>query len=95
MLTTLAAVPVIAVAAYLGLNADGAVATSTASSASFEYVTIEAGQSLWQVAVRIAPQADPRDVINEILDLNRLSSSNVVPGQQIAIPASYSASDTE
>ncbi len=56
---------------------------------SFEYVTILSGQSLWDVAETLAPTADPRDVIAEIVSLNQLSSDNVQPGQRLALPTDY------
>jgi hypothetical protein len=87
--TSLAAAPLVAVAAWLGVNALPAVATSSSSSVVFEYATIESGQSLWQLASSIAPEADPRDVIADIMRLNQLDSSTVSPGQRIAIPEQY------
>jgi hypothetical protein len=50
-------------------------------------VTVEAGESLWSVAARIAPHADPRLVVADIQSLNHLSSATVVPGQQLVVPA--------
>ncbi|WP_411722148.1 LysM peptidoglycan-binding domain-containing protein [Mycetocola sp.] len=88
--TSLAAAPLVAVAAWLGVNALPAVATSSASSVVFEYATIESGQSLWQLATSVAPDADPRDVIADLMRLNQLDTSTVSPGQRIAIPAQYS-----
>jgi hypothetical protein len=88
--TSLAAAPLVAVAAWLGVNALPAVATSSSSSVVFEYATIESGESLWQLASRIAPEADPRDVIADLMRLNQLESSTVSPGQRIAIPEQYS-----
>jgi hypothetical protein len=90
--TTLAAAPLIAVAAWLGVNALPAVATSDSSAVVFEYATIEAGQSLWELASTVAPEADPRDVIADLMRLNQLDSSTVSPGQRIAIPEQYSRS---
>lgn len=92
VLTSLAAAPLIALAAWLGLNAGAATASSSASSASFEYVTIEHGDSLWSLAGALAPEADPRDVIADVMSLNQLESSTVVPGQRIAVPEQYTAS---
>lgn len=89
--TSLAAAPLIVVAAWLGVNALPAVATSSSSSVVFEYATIESGQSLWQLASSIAPEADPRDVIADVMRLNQLDSSTVSPGQRIAIPEQYSS----
>ena len=74
-----------------GVNATSAIATSSSSTVEFDYLTINAGDSLWQVAERIAPASDPRDVIADIVSLNQLSSSSVEPGQRIAIPTAYSA----
>ena len=74
-----------------GLSASSAVATSSSVSAEFDYLTINAGESLWQVAERIAPTSDPRDVIAEIVSLNQLPTSSVEAGQRIAIPAAYAA----
>jgi len=85
----LVAVSVVIAAAAMVLGGGGAVATGDASDASFEYVTVEGGQSLWQLATELAPSADPRDVISEITRLNGLSSPDVQPGQRLAIPAAY------
>jgi LysM repeat protein len=52
-------------------------------------VTVQSGDSLWSVASRLAPKADPRDVIADLVNLNGLSSAVVTPGQQLAIPAQY------
>jgi hypothetical protein len=92
--TSLAAIPVVAAALVVALNgglASAAGPTSTADVVTFEYVTIEAGESLWQVATAIAPTADPRDVIADIVSLNRLSVDAVEPGQRLALPLVYTA----
>ena len=77
----------------------GATATATSAtspevgltdSPAFDYVQVESGQSLWQLAESVAPGADPRDVIYEIVKLNQLSTPEVHPGQQLAIPLAYS-----
>ena len=57
--------------------------------AEFQYVTVETGQALWEVAETIAPNADPRDVIADIMRSTSLESADVSPGQQLAIPAQY------
>ncbi len=84
--TALAAVPIVAVALVLALNGGVAVASGPAADVSFEYVTIKSGQSLWQLAESIAPEADPRDVISDIVRLNRLPTTEVQPGQRLALP---------
>jgi hypothetical protein len=77
-----------AIAAALG--GGGAAAAGGASEAHFSHVTVLEGQSLWQIAEKVAPSADPRDVIAAIVDLNQLPSSTVSPGEKLAIPTQYS-----
>jgi hypothetical protein len=81
---------VVGLALAFALNGGMATANSDLATGSFDYVTVEAGQSLWQVAESIAPGADPRDVISDIVRLNQLQSSVVHPGDRLAIPAAYS-----
>ena len=87
--TALAAIPVVVGVMLFALNGGGATATS--SSGELELVTVQAGQSLWQLAEEIAPQNDPRDVISDILAVNDLESGSVQAGQRLALPARYSA----
>lgn len=89
VLTFLAATPLVIAALLFALNGGTATASLEGSSAAFEYVTIEQGQTLWQVAETIAPAADPRDVISELMSLNQLTSADVAAGQELAIPAKY------
>ncbi|CAN5476253.1 hypothetical protein BH09ACT4_BH09ACT4_06390 [soil metagenome] len=86
---TLAAIPVVAIAIFLGLGAGGAHASDELSTGTFEYVSIAPGESMWQLAEQIAPLADPREVVADILSLNNLSSGDVQPGQELAIPSEY------
>ena len=88
---TLAAIPVVAIAIFLGIGSGGAAATLDSGSTNFQYVSVAPGQSLWQLAEQIAPQADPREVVADILSLNNLSSGDVQPGQELAIPAQYTS----
>jgi hypothetical protein len=87
--TGLAAVPLVVGVMFAALNGGGATATS--SSGELELVTVQAGQSLWQLAEQIAPEADPRDVISDILAVNELESGSVQAGQRLALPSEYSA----
>ncbi|TFD79814.1 LysM peptidoglycan-binding domain-containing protein [Cryobacterium psychrophilum] len=98
VLTTIAATPLVVAAIMLALNGGIAEATTpgAASSAvlhaelvSFRYVTVAPGQTLWNLAESIAPSADPRDVIVDIIDLNQLQGDSVQPGQRLTLPAGY------
>ncbi|WP_120337514.1 LysM peptidoglycan-binding domain-containing protein [Cryobacterium soli] len=89
--TTLAALPLVLGSIVVAVNGGVAAAEGTTGvgAAAFDYVTIESGQSLWQLAESIAPTQDPRDVIADIVNLNQLASDAVQPGQRLALPAGY------
>ncbi len=90
--TTLAAIPLVIAAFLMVINGGGAQATleTAQPGVDYEYVTIEAGESLWAIAGDIAPTADPRDVVVDILAFNGMSSAELFPGQRLAIPTKYS-----
>jgi hypothetical protein len=87
VLLTLVAAPLVVLALYFGINAGGAIATG--ASTPLSTVTVAQGETLWQLARQLAPSADPRDVIADVMSVNRLSSTDVQPGQKLAIPAQY------
>jgi Tfp pilus assembly protein FimV len=62
-----------------------------ADPATFETVTVTAGESLWSIAQEVAPSADPRDVVDAIVRLNALEGVTVSAGEQLAIPAEYAS----
>ncbi|MWB99574.1 LysM peptidoglycan-binding domain-containing protein [Agromyces seonyuensis] len=91
VLMVLAALPLIALALALGLASGGAIADSDVSGAPvvFSTVIIEPGETLWQIALDYAPEEDPRDVIADIVRLNGLASTDVLPGQELALPLEF------
>ena len=89
VLAALIALPLTTVLGMAVLNGGSATATDERSSAAFTYVQVEGGESLWTLAQSIAPSADPRDVISDIVRLNQLDTPVVQPGQQLAIPVKY------
>lgn len=56
-------------------------------SSSTVEVSVVAGETLWDLAVRYAPERDPRDVVGEMVELNGLHSSVVHAGQSISVPS--------
>jgi LysM repeat protein len=88
VLLSIVATPVVVAALLFGINAGEATATS--SSTPLAKVTIVNGETLWSLAKQIAPTADPRDVVADIMSVNRLTSADIQPGEQLSIPAQYS-----
>lgn len=86
VLALAAALPLVVAALMWGVGGGGAVAAEEAPSVSFSSVTVHSGESLWGIAREVAPEADPRVVVDAIMDLNQMSSAVLVPGQRVAIP---------
>ena len=89
VVATLAAIPLVIAGLVFGLGASDAVATRDAAGDSLTWVTVDGGQSLWDLAAEIAPADDPREFAAQVVAFNRLASSEIQPGQQLAIPAQY------
>jgi hypothetical protein len=49
-------------------------------------MTVQAGDSLWTIAKSALHTADPRETVERIRELNGLSNSVIVPGQQLVVP---------
>ena len=92
VLAFLASVPAIVGLSIAIISGGGALATSdSGAGAAFEKVTVMPGDTLWSIAESVAPQADPRDVVDAIMRLNALPSGSLDAGETIAIPLEYSA----
>lgn len=92
VLAVLVSLPLVAgfvAMALFGANSAVASSDTSAASQSFDYVTVQTGETLWGLAEEIAPSADPRDVIADIVSLNQLPSADVQPGQRLAVPSEY------
>ena len=63
-----------------------AVATAQVEGPSTVAVTVQPGDTLWGIASAIDPGADPRGLIAEIREVNGLTQSGLVPGQQLQVP---------
>jgi LysM repeat protein len=59
---------------------------TTTPRATMQTVTVKAGQTLWTIAEKVAPNDDPRATIYAIQQINGLKTSAVTAGQQIIIP---------
>lgn len=95
VLAAMAATP-IAVALGLAIVSGGSALASRedgAPAGTFDTVTVMPGESLWAIAEEVAPNSDPRDVVDAIISLNQLSSSAVMAGERLSIPSGYSHAD--
>ena len=84
----LALVTLLLAAFSLGRVGSKAAPAGTASEPRVAQTVVHQGESLWAVAKRVAPGHDPRAVVDQIADLNDLSSDALRAGQLLTIPAS-------
>ena len=89
LLVAVVAAPLVIAAMVFALNGGEATASLGGPDLPFQYVTVSSGETLWQLAGELAPTADPRQVIDQIVQLNQLTSSDVFAGQELAIPGEY------
>jgi LysM domain-containing protein len=75
----------LAVAARAAQAADGGQPPGTVYQ-NLTSIVVHPGQTLWSIASQAEPRADPRVVMQQIIDLNALSDTSVEPGQRLWVP---------
>ncbi|MDR2323202.1 MAG: LysM peptidoglycan-binding domain-containing protein [Microbacterium sp.] len=92
VLAALVALPVAAVIAFAALSGGSALASGEQTTGNtFTTITVQPGDTLWSIAGEVAPNADPRDVVAKISQLNLVDGGVIEVGQHLAIPAEYGA----
>ena len=64
----------------------GQVAGASSTKAAVSHYVVHSGDTLWAIAAQEAPNADQRDYVSKLVDLNQLTSSVLVPGQRLLLP---------
>jgi len=82
VLAILALIPIVFALVVLGSHKASADSTTPATHS----VKVQSGQSLWDVAVAVDPNTDPRATIWTIQQLNHMTTSDVVAGQGLIVP---------
>jgi LysM repeat protein len=47
---------------------------------------VRSGDTLWSIADRVSPSADPRLIVDAIAGTNAMAGGVLVPGQTLVIP---------
>lgn len=81
-----AVIVAIAATSVFGFVSTAAANNSASKSADFQYITVESGQTLWDLAEQVAPESNPQDWMQDVVNLNGLTSTDLKPGQRIALP---------
>ena len=69
---------------FAAQTASGSAAAGTPHHAP-SAVTVAPGDTLWDIAARVAPQRDPRAEVADLTRRNHLSEAAIVPGQVLQI----------
>ncbi len=83
----LALAATLADAAFGALSATPRGAARTAGAdpaATAEVHVVQPGDTLWSIAATVAPDADPRSVVDALVDLN--GSATISVGQRVVLP---------
>ena len=59
--------------------------TSANSEPLYISHTVEAGQTLWSIAVHYRSDADPREIIYSVREINEIGAT-IYPGQVVLVP---------
>jgi LysM domain len=78
--TVIVTLSVVAGLSWLGQSTDPAIPGRTT------VVRVGAGETVWDVATRVAPRSHPRAVVARIVQLNGLRGVELVPDQQLQVP---------
>ncbi len=76
-------------ASLVAANIPVATATSAHAEASLSYIVPIEGDTLWSLAAELDPNRDPRELVAELIDLNRLESAIIIAQQPLAVPGEY------
>jgi LysM domain-containing protein len=78
----------VGLAAAGGTRTAGSVAPAGTAGHSMTRIVVQPGQTLWTIAMRADPQADPRLVVQRIIAANSLRNGTVQAGQSLLVPRS-------
>lgn len=89
ILATMAILLVVALAGLAGAAKVQAAGSGAPAGSVYRHLTavvVRPGESLWSLAMQAQPHADPRVVVQEIIDVNALHGSTVWAGERLWVP---------
>lgn len=82
LLATLTLIPLVTAMVLSGTHR----ASATGTAPTTRQIVVHAGESLWEISERIAPNADPRKTMWDIQQLNNMTTSRLESGQALIVP---------
>lgn len=74
--------------ALLGLGSQAVVAGQQRPSKPVWTHVVQPGETLWQLARGAAPDEDPREVVDRLIEANGLDGGRIIPGQRLILRSS-------
>ena len=68
------------------LGRTSADAGSSGAATPRPTTVVQPGETLWEIARRVAPEADPRATVARLRQMNDLGSTPIVAGQRLVLP---------
>jgi len=87
LVTGLTLLLLVAAAVVLTGGMPATAGTDRPTEVTAQRVTVAPGETLWQIAERVAPGTDPRETVARILDLNGLQTAQVQVGTALLLPS--------
>jgi len=78
----LALLPMMGALTLIGVHKAEAVGTAPTT----KLIAVQPGDTLWDIAVQVAPDQDPRKTMWDIAQLNHMSTSDLHSGQPLIVP---------
>jgi len=85
-LAAMLAAALVVAAAVVGLAMLHTVAADSGVPERTAVVEVRSGETLWELAERVAPHSPPQAVVERIRQLNGMQGSTVHPGQPLLVP---------
>ena len=77
----------IALVALLGVFSLGRVSSQAAvTPRGLRQVVVTPGETLWSLALRAEPAADPRETVESLMALNHLRTAQIAAGELLLLP---------
>jgi hypothetical protein len=87
VLVLLALLALLATTLGFVLSSGSAAAGGPGAAVGSSIVVVQPGDTLWSIAARANPNADPRVLVQRIIDVNALPGADVQPGQELSLPS--------
>ncbi|NCV83721.1 MAG: LysM peptidoglycan-binding domain-containing protein [Actinobacteria bacterium] len=85
-LAVVSSLSILLLAGFSLFSGASAGSSDSVSTTPYMKITVKPGETLWSIAANLSGSGDRRDLVDELIEVNRLKSPELVAGQKIYIP---------